>query len=398
MENKTSSFSQFILWFGAAVSIAEILTGALLAPLGFNKGIMAILIGHIIGAIILFLAGKIGAQSKLSSIESTRISFGTYGSYLFSVLNIIQLLGWTAIMILSGAQAFNAVTKQLYGMDHEILWSILIGLLIMAWIAFGAKQLTIVNTIAVGALFIFTIILGVIVFSHPLNTVGKITDQLTFGAAVELNVTMSLSWLPLIADYTKHVKKETSGTLLSVLGYFIGSILMYAVGLGASLFAGTSDISTILLTAGLGLAALFIVVFSTVTTTFLDAFSAGISFQNINKKVNGKTAGIVVTIIGVFLAMFVPMTQYENFLYFIGSVFAPLFAIVLTDFFILKKKSITNHLINIPNLLIWIIGVFGYRALMPYNSIVGITLPVMIGIGLLSILINGGIKLCSKKF
>jgi len=73
---------------------------------------------------------------------------------------------------------------------------------------------------------------------------------MSFGTSVELNVGMALSWLPLIADYTRHVEKEKSGTLISVLGYFFGSILMFVIGLGASLYAGTTDIASILLSAG----------------------------------------------------------------------------------------------------------------------------------------------------
>lgn len=46
---KTSSFQNSLIWFGAAVSIAEILTGTYFAPLGFTKGLLAILVGHVIG-------------------------------------------------------------------------------------------------------------------------------------------------------------------------------------------------------------------------------------------------------------------------------------------------------------------------------------------------------------
>ena len=99
-------------------TIAEILTGALIAPLGFQNGMTSILIGHLNGEGILFLAGSIGAKSKLSSSESTRLSFGRYGSYFFSLLNIIQLLGWTAVMIIGGAKTLNVVTIQLFGMDN----------------------------------------------------------------------------------------------------------------------------------------------------------------------------------------------------------------------------------------------------------------------------------------
>ena len=92
---------------------AEILTGALLAPLGFEMGMGAILVGHVIGAALLLPAGLIGAQSGLSAARSVRISFGRYGSYAFSILNLVQLLGWTAIMIVSGAKAMDGITGEL---------------------------------------------------------------------------------------------------------------------------------------------------------------------------------------------------------------------------------------------------------------------------------------------
>ena len=397
---KVSSQSQFVLWFGAAVSIAEILTGALVAPLGLGKGLAAILIGHLIGAIILYLCGMIGATSKLSSIESTRISFGLYGSYIFSILNIIQLIGWTAVMIINGSKAMDAVSNQLFNFNYEAIWTLVIGALIGIWILIGIKGLNKVNLIAVGALFILSVILGVIVFTSSGGSI-EMNESLSFGSAVELNVAMSLSWIPLIADYTKHVKDERKGTLYSVLGYFIGSMLMFVIGLGAALFTGTSDISTILISAELGLVAFIIVLLSTVTTTFLDVHSAAISFLNLTNKVNEKTIGLIVTVIGVLIALLVPMTQYENFLYLIGSVFAPLFAILITDYFILNHKVVdASQLLNVKNMMIWVIGFIAYRSLMPYNSVIGMTLPVMLGISLLTIIvqrlpkrkINGGIE------
>ena len=52
----TGILSNSIIWFGAGVSIAEILTGTYFAPLGFAKGISAIIIGHVIGCCLLFFA------------------------------------------------------------------------------------------------------------------------------------------------------------------------------------------------------------------------------------------------------------------------------------------------------------------------------------------------------
>ena len=44
-------FGSALIWFGAAVSIAEILAGSLIAPLGFSRGAADVVIGHSIGCI-----------------------------------------------------------------------------------------------------------------------------------------------------------------------------------------------------------------------------------------------------------------------------------------------------------------------------------------------------------
>ena len=55
---KTSTFQNALIWFGAGVSLAEILTGTAFAPLGMGKGLLAILIGHVIGCGMMLLAGQ----------------------------------------------------------------------------------------------------------------------------------------------------------------------------------------------------------------------------------------------------------------------------------------------------------------------------------------------------
>ena len=85
-EKRTSVFENGLIWFGAAVSIAEIMTGTYFAPLGFTKGLLAILIGHIIGCTMLFFAGLIGGKVRKSAMETAKMSFGNKGALLFSVL------------------------------------------------------------------------------------------------------------------------------------------------------------------------------------------------------------------------------------------------------------------------------------------------------------------------
>ena len=388
INKKVGTFSQVLLWFGAAVSIAEIITGAMIAPLGLVDGLFAIIIGHVIGAVILFLGGLIGAKSGLSASFSARISFGKYGSFCFSILNLLQLLGWTAIMIVSAAKAMDGISIHIMDFSNEMLWCATVGVLVIFWVLLGNHGLERLNTVVMFILLIGSLLLGVIVFKGN-GAASVIDEKMLFGTAVELNIAMSLSWLPLISDYTRNLKDPVRGTIGSVAGYFIGSVLMYTIGLGAALYAGTSDISTILLSAGFGIIAFVVIVLSTVTTTFLDVYSAGVSIVNLHKKTNEKISAIIACLAGTLLAMFVSMSQYENFLYLIGSAFAPLFAILFVDYYLLGKREVKEgELLNMQNSLLWITGFIAYRLLMPYTTVVGITVPVMVGIGLLRVILN----------
>lgn len=391
MEKRTSLFENGLIWFGAGVSIAEILTGTYLAPLGFKNGVLAILVGHIIGCVLLFLAGVIGGKNRLSSMDSTKMSFGNKGCLLFAALNVLQLVGWTAIMIYDGSLAANGLVH-----TGAWLWCLVIGVLILVWIIIGITDLGKVNTVSMIALFVLTLILSKYIFfdSHSL-VVAK--ESMTFGAGVELAVAMPLSWLPLISDYTRDAKDPCKASFVSSVVYGLVSCWMYVIGLGAALFTGEYDIAQIMIKAGLGIAGLVVIVLSTVTTTFLDAYSAGISNESIVSKWSGKYVAMVVTVIGTVAAIVYPMDNITDFLYLIGSVFAPMIAIQIADFFILKN-DLRNCSIDVLNLILWLIGFIVYRWLMGIDTVVGNTLPCMIITIVLSILVHKCIRKKSKFF
>ena len=372
MEKRTSLFENGLIWFGAGVSIAEILTGTYFAALGFGRGLAAILVGHVIGCIMLFLAGVIGGKTRKSAMETVKDSFGSHGGQLFAILNVLQLVGWTAIMIYDGALAAGGI----FTVGHWV-WCLVIGALIIVWILIGITNLGKVNTVAMAALFILTLILFKIIFFDG-TVVTSITDEtFSFGAAVELAVAMPLSWLPLISDYTREAKEPVKATAVSTVVYGVVSCFMYLVGMGAALFTGESDIAQIMVKAGLGIAGLLIIVFSTVTTTFLDAYSAGISSESIFEGLKGKYVAVVVTVIGTIGAIVYPMDDITDFLYLIGSVFAPMIAVQIADFFILKKKKSETGFVWC-NLLIWLAGFILYRVLMNIDMLLGNTLPDMV--------------------
>ena len=370
---KTSAFQNSLIWFGAAVSIAEILTGTYFAPLGFTKGLLAILVGHVIGCAMFFFAGLIGGRTGRSAMGTVELSFGRIGCLFFAALNVLQLVGWTAIMIYDGALATNTVL----GIGKWV-WCLVIGGLIVVWIAVGIKNLGWVNKIAMAALFILTLVLcKVIFFDGTPGDASAFGEAMSFGAAVELAVAMPLSWLPLISDYTRQAQKPVRATAASVVTYGLVSCWMYVIGMGAAIFTGEYDIAVIMVKAGLGIAALVILVFSTVTTTFLDAWSAGISAESLSSRVSGKTVAVITTVVGVAGAILFPMDDITGFLYLIGSVFAPMIAVQIADHFLLHRDRFAVAA-DARNLVIWLMGFVAYRLLMGVDTPVGYTLPDMV--------------------
>ncbi|MBF1249964.1 MAG: putative hydroxymethylpyrimidine transporter CytX [Lachnospiraceae bacterium] len=381
MNKRTSVFENSLIWFGAAVSIAEILTGTYFASLGFLKGLVAIVLGHIVGCVLLFLAGLIGAKTQKSSMDTVKMSFGDKGSIFFAVLNVMQLFGWTGIMIYDGALA----TEGILAVGHMI-WCLIIGGLILIWILIGIKNLGKINIVAMSALFIMTIVLSFIIFKG-----GAVFDTgnegMSFGAALELSVAMPLSWLPLMSDYTKEAEKPVKATAASSIVYGLVSVWMYVIGMSAALFTKESDIAQILLKAGFGIMGLLIVVLSTVTTTFLDVYSAGVSTESIFSKVEAKWVAMAVTIIGTLGAVILPMDDITGFLYLIGSVFAPMIAIQIVDFFVLKISH-DEKKFSVQNIIIWGIGFIIYRVLMKVDTPIGSTIPSMLITIFISVIIN----------
>ncbi len=390
-ENKTSVLSNGLIWFGAGVSMSEILTGTYFAPLGIKTGLFAILIGHIIGGILLFLAGYLGAKTRNNAMETVAVSFGRKGNLPFSVLNILQLAGWLAILNYDGALAANGIFSVGAG-----VWCAVIGVLLLLWILVGLKRLEKINMVAMTALFLMTLVLCFVIvtrgnFGTLFNGSSVNKDVLTFGAAIELSAAMPLSWIPVISDYTSNSTKPVKATVVSTIVYCLVSCWMYLIGMSAAIGMGTSDIAQISLRAGLGVVGLLIILFSTVTTNFLAAHSAGVSGEVIgesfSKHINGKYLSVLVVLLGTIAAILYPMDNIEAFLYLINSVFAPMIAVMIADFFFNKKRSVTKEW-DWTNLIVWLIGLSLYRVLMHVDIVIGYTLPDIVITAVLCVIVH----------
>jgi len=341
-----NGFDFFLLWTGAAVSLAEIWAGGILVPMGYITGIVVILLGHIIGNTPLALGGIIGSKWGIPTMVSTRPAFGVRGSYIPALLNIFQLIGWTAVMVWIGGQTAATFTKGSTFYTPRF-WILVLGVVTTLWALVGHRFWKWLHRIAVTALVILCLIMTYLVFKeYGISQLLKVrpTGNLPFMVGLDYVLIMPISWLPLVCDYSRYAKNDSSSFWGTWIGYFLVSSWMYFIGLSAALATKSptpeSMVLEVMVSFGLMVPAMIIVLFSTFTTTFLDIYSTSVSALNIYSKLGEKKGVILGGTLGTIIALiFVgyPGT-YAHFLEIIGYIFCPLFGIVLTDYFFTRKR------------------------------------------------------------
>ena len=368
-----------LVWFGAAISLAEIMTGAYLGPLGLAEGLLAIVLGHVIGFLILLGVGYISARENKSAMETVSLAFGHRGMRFFALANVVQLVGWTAIMIYDGSLAANQLLA--WGME---IWSLIIGLGILAWLYICRKGIMVLQVLSMALLFALTIVLAYSLPSQSLPMGGD-TSSLSFPAALELSVAMPLSWLPLLGDYLLKQDRPFLSTLTSAGVYSLASIFMYYIGLASAIFVGNSDIGLIMGNAGLGLFGILIIFLSTITTTYLDAFSAGTSWQALFNKGNAFTISCLVTVAGAVAAALYPMDDIIDFLYLIGSIFGPMAIVLILRYWVYKDLVSGKSYLSF---VAWGLGCISYHYFLQTGFSYGATLPAMVVTGVPYLLVT----------
>ena len=343
-ERNLTGIDFFLLWAGAAVSLAEIWAGSLMVPLGMGLGLWSILLGHLIGNTPFALGGLIGSRWGIPSMVSVRPSFGIRGSYFAASLNVIQLIGWTAIMLIVCGGAADEISK-LYGFSNPTLWILLSGGATTLWAFVGHRVWKWLQRVSVVALLLLCLVMTCFVFQEygwqVLSQIPRGKD-FSFMVGMDLVIAMPISWLPLVSDYSRFATDSKSSFWGTWIGYGVISSWMYLLGLAASLATKSPDPSgvvvNLMLKSGWVIPGLAIVLFSTITTTFLDIYSTAVSGLAITPKLGERSGVLMGGMIGTATALLFPsLLSYEHFLLFIGAMFCPLFGIVLADYFLLRR-------------------------------------------------------------
>jgi purine-cytosine permease-like protein len=149
--------------------------------------------------------------------------------------------------------------------------------------------------------------------------------------------------MPLVADYNRFAKKSKSAMWGTLIGFAMTNMLFYFGGV----LIGTSDIIGIVVAIQamfFGFLMLLLIV-DEADNAFADVYSAALSTQDIFSKINQKYLIIGFTALSAVLAMVVSIQDYEVFLLLIGAIFVPLFGVVLTDYYIVRKQKYTEQML-----------------------------------------------------
>lgn len=205
--------------------------------------------------------------------------------------------------------------------------------------------------------------------------------SLPFWVAVDLVIALPISWLPLVADYNRFARRASRAFWGTALGFFVTSLWFLVMGATLMLESGVSqepkDFATgIALIAGWG--ALLILLADETHNAWADLYSSALSLQNIAPK--AKQRWLIAALgLGCFLvAANLDVTQYQGFLFLIGSFFIPLFGVLAADYFVLRGRRYelediysggeggkARRNFNGRGIAVWLVGVLVYHLTNP---------------------------------
>ncbi len=338
-----------ILWGDLGIGLLVVVTGALLVPgLGAGEALLATVVGSVLGVAMLCIGGYVGSKHGVPTMVLFRPVLGIRGSWVPSVLNVLQLVGWTAVEFWAMSSVANLVARRVFGFDARWLFLTVVTVACTGLALWGPVGVARVYLRRFGAWLTAAIAAAVTILvlvrgglSHMLTAPGT-GGFPSFGQALDLVIAMPVSWLPLVADYNRFAGSSRAALAGTGWGYLVANVWFYALGillvLGAHAAPSPAGVAVgVLSIAGGSLAGLLFLIGLLVGETdeaFADMYSGAVSLQNVIQRIPHRVLLVAIATVGGVLAGFLTMGSYETFLFLLGSVFVPLFGVLGADYLV----------------------------------------------------------------
>ncbi len=353
-----------LLGFTAAVFVLRP-GGAGTAELSLAAGLTAIVVGTVLGILPVALAGLPGTRTGAPAMVLLRGVFGARLSYLPTVLNILQCVGWGIFELVTIATAAHTVAPALPRWAYILLAGTATALLTIR--PLGAIR--VLRRYATTAVVVVLVYLFVQLIRHPLPALGHGTWS-GFWVATDTVVATAISWAPMAADYTRHSRTRAAAFGGAFLGYSATQVLCYVIGLLAlvTVARNPNDIYGAFIALPVGAAAFAVLALRELDQSFADVYSTAASLQNLRPLWDRRVLAVSIAAVTTVAALLLNIADYENFLLLLGSVFVPMSAVLIIDFFVLSKGHwdlSARARARWPMLLPWAAGFVAYQFINP---------------------------------
>ena len=354
------------LWgnLGISLLLPVAATFVVLADRPLTVTLGAIVVGAVIGSVLLGLGAAAGAREGVPTMVLLRGLLGRRTSYLPTAFNLLQCVGWATFEILIIAEAASRA------LDAPRWPFVLVaGALATAMALRPLGVVRVLARYAVWAALAAIVYLFVEVLAQPLPPVTE-GGAASFWTATDIVIALPVSWFPLVADYTRHVRRGRTAFVGTAAGYGMATVALFTLGVLALAAYGRAGLDVIdaLLAVQLGVVAVLVLLAVEVDEAFANIYSTAVSAQNVVARLDRRVLAVAVGAVATLLALTFDIAAYEPFLFLIGAVFVPLVGVFVVAYFLTPRGAwdVSDTAPARPMLLLpWAAGFVVYQLTLP---------------------------------
>lgn len=358
------------LWGSLGLTLTIMPFGSLLVPsLSLGQAFLAVATAALLGALLLAAAAAIGAHTGLSSAELFGSVLGIRGPRLIGALLTVRNVLWGAFALALIADSAGLVSDRTLGAEIRPLWVLLFGAAGLA-LAFAGPEFVVRKVMRRFWVWIALLLAVVIAFSAysefgvpPNLQRPAVGGWPSFWQAVDVMLIVPLLWLPLVADYSRHGRSVGTAFSGTAAGYFVGAAWFGAFGVLYLPAVETGDIAGFVVGMQVGLIALVLLLILQVDELFANTASASLSLRTALPASGARSGVLIAGAAAVALAMAIDVVSYEGALLLLGSLFIPLFGVLVADF--LQSRGSAQLAAAPSALAAWAVGFLLYQWISP---------------------------------
>jgi purine-cytosine permease-like protein len=334
----------------------------------------------------------------------TRGAFGLRGGKLPAALNLAVLMGWSWVQALLAGIAVNYAVEALTGFSSVVLFTVLCQSVVVLLALFGHRGIEKVEPymamVMIGlALFVFYRAFSEFGFGRFASIPADPAAGMTTAIAFDVVVATAISWTVLSADFNRNARTEKGGIFGTVIGYTASTSIAMALGATAAAYAvlrggQQQGFDAAVLVENFGIPAAVVVFLSVMATNTLVVYGMTMSYLDLRPQSSFAASALVIGLVSILGATWQGVLDYFlDFLILIGTFFVPVFAIMLADFFVVRRgayavREMLNKRggpywyaggFNLPAWAVYVVGAglaFYWTRVSPLS--VGATVPVFV--------------------